>query len=280
MNETWRKRLFEVEQRLASLNQDKTVAKDLCMSVMGRVGTAFYLFLDEILTDEQRHLMDQLEQRFLEGEPLAYLTGVAHFYGLSLQVDRRVLIPRPETEELVEWILTDHPESQLEVADIGTGSGNIALALKKNRPQWSVTASDFSPGALTVAKHNATKLGLSVNWLQGDLLQPHIVRQNHYHILVANLPYVAFDDEVQLNVAQYEPALALYANQKGLALYRILFTELTKVLVPGGQLYIEFGAAQAHDLIALAKELLPLVKWVLRTDVFGRDRMLRLTVAS
>lgn len=276
MSETWRQRLLACEQRLFDAQLDKTMAKDLCRSVMGRLGTAFYLFLDEHLRDDQTQLMDSLEQRLLQGEPLAYVIGETNFFGLPLQVDSRVLIPRPETEELVEWMLSNHPSEVLQVADVATGSGNIALALKAHRPEWKVTGSDVSLDALTVARNNGLRLGLEVQWLQGNLLDPHLQGGLKYHLIVANLPYVAYDDELQASVFHYEPHLALFADHQGLALYEAFFAALPQVLISGGDVYLEFGANQQEAIHQRLNQFLPQMEWEFRKDRFGRDRMVHL----
>lgn len=276
MSETWRQRLLACEQRLLDAQLDKTMAKDLCRSVMGRTGTAFYLFLDEHLSDDQLQQMNSLEQRLLQGEPLAYVIGETNFFGLLLQVDARVLIPRPETEELVEWILSNHPSGALQVADLATGSGNIALALKAHRPEWKVTGSDVSLEALAVARNNGLRLGLDVQWLHGNLFEPHLQEGLKYHLIAANLPYVAYDDELQASVFDYEPHLALFADHQGLALVEAFFAALPQVLVPGGDAYLEFGAYQQEAIHQRLNQLLPQMEWEFRKDRFGRDRMVHL----
>jgi release factor glutamine methyltransferase len=189
------------------------------------------------------------------GEPLAYIVGRKEFFGLDLMVDARVLVPRPDTETLVEWSLeiidthcADDRQSRTRVIDLGTGSGAIALAIKKHRPETTVEAVDASNGALEVAAENARRLGLDVafrraSWLDG-------ARPN-YDLIVSNPPYVAEGDP-HLAALRHEPAQALAAGADGLADIRVIVEQARSRLRPGGWLLLEHGFDQA----AAVRELL------------------------
>ena len=192
-------------------------------------------------------------QRFAElcrrragGEPVAYLTGCKEFFGLELQIDARVLDPRPDTETLVEWAL-ELINGPLTVADLGTGSGAIALALKSQRPQAQVTAVDASADALAVASANAQRLGLSVTFRQGSWLHGDTGR---YDVIVSNPPYVAAADP-HLAALRHEPLQALASGADGLDDLRAITAQAPPRLAPGGWLLLEHGHDQASAVRAL-----------------------------
>ena len=191
-------------------------------------------------TAQQR--INTLATRRLQGEPLAYLTGHKEFFGLNLQVDARVLVPRPDTETLVEWALDVLPTSGVQsVLDLGTGSGAIALALKHARPDWQVGALDFSDDALAVARANATRLQLNVQFEQGSWLDGVSAR---FHALISNPPYIAAQDE-HLRALTHEPLQALASGVDGLDDLRQIITQAPAHLHPGGWLLLEHGYDQA-----------------------------------
>ena len=185
-------------------------------------------------------------QRRADGEPVAYLTGFKEFFGLTLQVDARVLDPRPDTETLVEWAL-ELLDRSMAVADLGTGSGAIALALKSQRPQALVTAVDASADALDVARANAARLGLPVTFRQGSWLQGDTA---HYALIVSNPPYVAAADP-HLADLRHEPLQALASGPDGLADIRQIIQQAPARLHPGGWLLLEHGHDQAQRVRGL-----------------------------
>lgn len=187
-------------------------------------------------------------------------------------MDERVLIPRPETEELVELILTENAKPNQSVLDIGTGSGAIALALAKNRPDWCFTASDISPDALNLASENASLQDLKISFKKSDCFAE--IAEN-YDIIVSNPPYIsrADESEVGLNVLHSEPHLALFAEEDGLAIYRKIAQEAKNHLREGGKIYLEIGYKQGHSVPALFRKYLPEKRVRTLKDQFGQDRM-------
>jgi release factor glutamine methyltransferase len=206
------------------------------------------------VTGAVQQRFDALVRRRLDGEPLAYLTGHKEFFGLPLAVDARVLVPRPDTEVLVEWALeilelapSPHATRPQSVLDLGTGSGAVALAIKHTRPDLQVDAVDASTHALAVAEANARRLGLAVHFLAGHWFEP--VR-GRYDCIASNPPYVAAADP-HLPALRHEPREALVAGPDGLQDIRLIIAAAGLHLHPGGWLLIEHGYDQGQAVRAL-----------------------------
>lgn len=232
-----------------------------------------------LLSTEQQEKLSQLAARVVKGEPLQYALGEAWFCGLKLMVNQSVLIPRPETEELVEWIIANcrFPVSTLQIVDAGTGSGCIALALKRRIRKASVTALDIDPAALAVARHNAIQLGIDIDCLQADLLNPsawsHLPMAD---LIVSNPPYISEQEKESMShtVLGYEPHLALFApGSDPLLFYRMLSQLAKEKLRSEGQVFLELNAAYASDIAELfVRENFQVA---LKEDMQGKKRMLR-----
>ena len=204
---------------------------------------------DDALDASVQAIFETNTQRRLNTEPMAYITGQKEFFGLTLQVDRRVLDPRADTETLVEWALSCLADaSSPDVVDLGTGSGAIALALKHARPDATISAVDASADALAVASTNAERLGLPVTFHHGSWLAP--LDGHAFDAIVSNPPYVASDDE-HLAALKHEPLSALASGVDGLDDIRIIVREASQHLKPNGWLLIEHGYDQAHAVQAL-----------------------------
>lgn len=235
----------------AGMGVDRLDAQLLLLRALGREGSGRGWLLahdgDELGAD-QAESFTRLCARRAGGEPLAYITGTREFFGLVLHVDPRVLIPRPETETLVEWalaLLGRRPAPR--VLDLGTGSGAIALAIKSARPDAGVVATDASPAALEVAGANARVHGLNVefrrcNWLSG--------LAGTFDLIVSNPPYVAADDP-HLQALRHEPAGALVAGSDGLRDLRSIVSQAPARLRAGGWLVLEHGYDQGSSVRAL-----------------------------
>ena len=234
--------------------------------------TDFVFALQQEVTEEEEVFVKGIFQQLAAHKPAQYIIGRADFYGMQLKVDERVLIPRPETEELVELILAENPETNLSVLDIGTGSGDIALALAKNRPAWSVTASDISQDALDVANENAKNQNLQIFLKKSDCFTEI---SEKYDIIVSNPPYISREDEseVGLNVLNSEPHLALFADEDGLAIYRRIAEDAKDYLKDGGKIYLEIGYKQGQSVPELFRKHLPEKRVRTLKDQFGQDRM-------
>ena len=234
--------------------------------------TDFVFALQQELTEEEKQFVEEIYKKLVAHIPAQYIIGHAEFFGMQLKVDERVLIPRPETEELVELILAENPEENLKVLDIGTGSGAIALALAKNRPDWSVTAADISQDALDLSLENANSQNLNLSFIKSDCFSEI---SSKYDIIVSNPPYISREDqeEVGLNVLHSEPHLALFADEDGLAIYRRIAEDSKDYLNDGGKIYLEIGYKQGQSVPALFTENFPEKRVRTLKDQFGQDRM-------
>jgi release factor glutamine methyltransferase len=237
-------------------------AETLLAHVLDRDRAWLLAHSEDDLSPQHLELFRALTTRRAAREPLQHLTGAQEFFGLALRVTPAVLIPRPETELLVEAVLAwahTQPAAQLRLADVGTGSGAIALALAAHLPHAELTAIDLSPDALAVARNNAESHGLvsRIRFLEADLLAPFaaplVAPPGSLDAVVSNPPYVADTDASTLapEVRDHEPALALFAGPDGLAIYRRLIPQAHAALRPGGLLALEFGFGQRDALAAL-----------------------------
>ncbi len=237
--------------------------------------------LRETMPDDALQTFRALVERRAAREPVAYLIGRKEFYGLKFIVDRRVLVPRPETETLVtaalEWARQRFaPHDTLLIADIGTGSGCIAIALAVHLPNALVYAIDLSADALAVARQNIELHGVAsrVTLLCGDLLAP---LPQPVDLLVSNPPYTVIND-IDAGVRLYEPHLALDGGSDGLAVYRRLLAAAPQAVRPGGALLLEIGAMQAGAVTALVRQVFPAAAVRVLPDLAGRDRVVAVTV--
>ena len=242
--------------------------------------------------DEEQPLFEALSELKLE-KPLQYILGTAHFMDLELRVDENVLIPRPETEELVQWILLDaecpparrvgsrmviersRNDHSLRILDIGTGSGCIAIALAKHLPDAKIYALDVSEGALSVAKENAASNGVDVTFLHQDILNPEINLE--FDVIVSNPPYVREleKNEIQRNVKDFEPDTALFVSDEDpLLFYRAILGFAENHLSENGKLYFEINQYLAEETKALFNTR-NFSEIELRKDMFGNYRMLK-----
>jgi release factor glutamine methyltransferase len=241
--------------------------------------TVFHKLQRNVLTTVQLQQLSQLAEEVLTGRPLQYVLGEAWFCGLKLIVNPHVLIPRPETEELVEWIIANcrFPVSALQVLDMGTGSGCIALALKRRIRKADVIAADIDPEALSVARQNALLLGIDIQLVQADLSTTDgWNRIPDADIIVSNPPYISTAEKTAMSatVLDYEPHLALFAPASDpLFFYRKLVLLAEQKLKLEGQLFAELNATYAEETAMLFRKANFQV--TVKKDMQGKDRMLR-----
>ncbi|NQN49462.1 peptide chain release factor N(5)-glutamine methyltransferase [Streptococcus suis] len=259
------------EEELVAIGEE---AESLSFTFRGLKGlnfTEFLLLLRQEVSPDDQELLNQIFQQLSQHRPAQYIIGKADFHDLKFAVDERVLIPRPETEELVDLILQENSRAGLRILDIGTGSGAIAISLAKARPDWEVVAVDISEDALAVAQENARSNQVSVQFIQSDVLQ---AVTGQFDIIVSNPPYISPDDkdEVGANVLTSEPHLALFAEEDGLAIYRQIAEQAGTFLKENGKLYFEIGYKQGQALTDLLALHFPEKRVRVIKDQFGQDR--------
>lgn len=232
---------------------------------------------DEEMTPDEVRQWDEVQQHLKEQKPIQYIFGKAWFYGLEFRVNENTLIPRPETEELVEWIISENKNRQdITILDIGTGSGCIAVSLAKNLPYAKVFALDVSEQALEVAKHNAKANGANVTFIKKDILSVEALPQQ-FDIIVSNPPYVRHLEkaEIKENVLQYEPHLALFVEDNDALLFYRTIAQLGKSsLKQGGMVYFEINQYLGNETVNMLAES-HYKDVILKKDLFGNDRMVK-----
>lgn len=223
----------------ASIEQPRLTAGSLLGFVMGCERSQLFTHPERELSEEEITQFESLVARRGEGEPTQYILGLREFFGRDFEVGPAVLIPRPETELLVEAVLESGADSA-GVLDVGTGSGCIAVTLACERPSWAIRAVDISEPALRVAENNARRLGARVEFRRGDLTEPFAGES--FDVVVSNPPYVRNEDRKTLSrEVRREPELALFAGEDGLDVYRRLIPAAARVLRRGGLLALELG---------------------------------------
>ncbi|PLR76812.1 peptide chain release factor N(5)-glutamine methyltransferase [Bacillus sp. V3-13] len=236
--------------------------------------------LHSALPDETMRSFQEAVALHVKGMPVQYIIGSEDFYGRTFQVNEHVLIPRPETEELVFEAIKRirslfNQEDRLEVVDAGTGTGAIAITIKLELPALKVTASDISAEALNVAKTNARNLGADLRFIHGDLLKPFIEAGQKFDVILSNPPYIPFRDMDGMSevVKDHEPHLALFAGDDGLDIYRRFMTELPLVVKDKALIGFEIGAGQSEDVSALLKQTFSDADVDVVYDINGKDRI-------
>jgi len=227
---------------------------------------------------EQQHEIKKIVEKIKNNIPIQYILGETEFYGLPFKVNESVLIPRPETEELVEWIQSENSvEKELNLLDIGTGSGCIAISLKSSAPNWSVDAFDISKDALLTATQNAMLNGVNVTFSEVDILNPPALIDRKWDIIVSNPPYVLESEKAGIlpNVLNHEPHLALFVTDNdGLLFYRQIAQFAKQHLKQNGQLYFEINRMFGKMTVDLL-ESMGFCAVELRKDISGNDRMIK-----
>lgn len=272
---TIRDALLGAQRRFRPISDSPGLDAHVLLGEVLRVERAYLLaYPEQPLTETQTHQFEAMVRRHADGEPVAYILGRRGFYDRDFIVTPDVLIPRPETELLLERALAfvaNRPNAV--VADIGTGSGALAVTLATHAPQATVYAVDISEAALGVARRNAEQYDIAerVAFLQGDLLEPLIRRGIRLDLIMANLPYIASDEVPRLAVSRYEPVLALDGGPDGLVLVRRLLDQLPDVLTNDGLALFEIGADQGPAALELVEG-----RGTVYQDYAGLDRILEI----
>lgn len=277
------KKQYEV-LRWASLfleknNRESRVAELLLQHHLGVSRAVFFANMQEDVPDDiYEAFKADIEKHAETGMPLQHLTGYEYFYGRRFTVDGHVLIPRPETEELVQHVIrhdVDFRKKPLRIVDVGTGSGVIAITLKLEWSDAEVFATDISEEVLQVAKKNAAEWNADVAFLQGNFLEPLIEREMVVDILVSNPPYIAEKERNVLSdtVKNYDPELALFAGDDGLSAYKEIIRQAKRVVRPGGLIAFEIGHEQGNAVKKLLMETFPYSDVDILQDINKKDRI-------
>ncbi|WP_138420785.1 peptide chain release factor N(5)-glutamine methyltransferase [Aquibacillus sediminis] len=261
-------------------NREQPVAEIVLMHHLGIGRTQFLAALrDPVPVDIYQKFQHDIRLHATTGVPVQHLIGKESFYGRDFYVNNDVLIPRPETEELVHGVLqyldSIQEQEPVQVVDIGTGSGIIAISLKIERPHLDVSASDLSTKALQVAQKNADSLGADVTFQQGDLLEPFVDQGEKFQVIVSNPPYIAESERDLLadTVKNFDPDMALFADDNGLAAYKKIVQQSTEIVDKQALLAFEIGYQQGEQVRDLIKAAYPQSKIEVRKDINGKDRM-------
>lgn len=274
-----RELIRQSEAMLDEKDKDCNVAKVLFYHLAHKEPHQLYLMMDEEVDEKLLKQFQDGMQRYMNGEPIQYINGKENFFSRDFIVNENVLIPRYETEELVENILYKIDDyfddySSIDLCDVGTGSGAIAITLALEEPKLNVVATDISEEALEVAKANASELDAQVTFYQGDMLEPLIDRQQKFDIFVSNPPYIPQDQEIESVVKDNEPHVALFGGNDGLYFYRKIFKDVRHVLKDRALLAFEMGFDQRELMSQAVEQYFPGIPYEIIKDINGKDRML------
>lgn len=263
--------ISQLEKQLQEIREDPENLTYVFRELKGWSLLDFILHRNKEVTESDQKILESIMAQLEDHRSPQYITGKAYFRDLELAVDERVLIPRPETEELVDLVLKENSKADLRVLDIGTGSGAIAISLKSARPDWQVTASDISQGALQLAEENSKLNQVSLDFVESDVFGQIT---GTFDVIISNPPYIAYGDkdEVGMNVLASEPHLALFADEDGFAIYRQIIEGAGEHLSENGKLYFEIGYKQGDGLRALLSKHFPQKRVRVLEDIFGKDR--------
>lgn len=263
---------------LVDNGREETAARIVMQYILGTSYSGVMLHLQDVLTIEQQMKFKELIEEHASGRPVQYCVGSEEFYGRSFIVDESVLIPRPETEELVLGTINRldklFNKQTLKLADIGTGSGAIAISMKLECPELSVVATDLSEKALMTAQKNAENLAATIDFRLGDLTAPLVGER--FDIILSNPPYIAFNEAKEMSsiVLEHEPHSALFAEEEGLILYRKLAEQLPAIVNKPALIGLEIGYTQGEQVAKFFKNSFPQSIISIEKDINGRPRMI------
>lgn len=276
---TFKQVLLHAQKRMVEKDMGDQAAQVYMVEICNSANHNLYMELDEEMPEDLETKYEAGIDRMLAHEPLGHVLGYEWFYGYQFTVNEHVLIPRPETEELVANILAGYDEffadsENVCAVDVGTGSGAIAIAVKKEEPSILMMGTDISEKAVEVAQLNARNNEASIPFLIGDMLEPLIERNLKVDILISNPPYIPSEEEMEASVVDYEPHVALFGGEDGLKFYRIIFENCKKVLKDRSMMAFEMGWNQKETMSALVESYFPEARYEFLKDMSGKDRML------
>lgn len=273
----------EVNRELSDLyshREIKFIVDDLAVNVLNYNGSDLILKSDQMLSENEIVTLNKCIDRLKKKEPLQYITSAVEFFGLHLKADSRALIPRPETEELVKWVLDENDISSVVVFDVCAGSGCIALAIKSNLQNSEVVAIELSTEAIDLIAENRSKTNLDIGILQADVLKEGSFsgyKDESIDIIVSNPPYVLESDKGQMTdqVLDFEPHMALFVDDSDpLIFYRAIGFQAYRLLKKGGKIYFEVHELLAEEVAKLLEQI-GFVNIEVRKDLQGKQRMVR-----
>lgn len=273
---TYREVLKWASSFLETCKREPIAAEILLRDRLNWSKTDIMMHLNDEIPSDTKHQLLQDVSNHGSGIPVQQILGYGWFYDRKFKVTKDTLIPRPETEEIVDIFLNEiTAEQKLSVLDIGTGTGIIGITIKKERPLFDVTATDLSAKALKIAQENAAELNAEVRFLEGDLTAP--VKAETFDVIISNPPYISNDEVGYMDesVLHYEPHLALFAENNGLAIYQRLAKEIPAILNPGGEIFLEIGFKQGKTVQEIFQQAFPTAKVTIEKDMSGNDRLIR-----
>lgn len=265
------------EAKLIALELDRNIGEIIVETRLGMTRSALWQKRMDFISDEDYKQFIADFNRYLGGEPIQYILKESPFYGYTFYVDQSVLIPRPETEELVDRAIKVAKKMNFQqVLDICTGSGVIGITMKKELPNLSVTLSDISAEALEVSKKNAQRLQTEVTYVETDVADYFAVQQEKFQMILANPPYISWEERSEIPdlVLKNEPSLALFADHNGLAIYEKLAEQLPLIVEKEFWIGVEIGYQQGEAVSQLFKKSFPQSSVVIHKDINGKDRMI------
>ena len=275
---TYNQLIHKYRKTFIEKGQTSEVVKAFIFELCNEKKINLYLEIDNEADKEIEEKFELGINRILNGEPMNYVLGYTYFLGYKIKVNEDVLIPRYETEELVGLILSKYDEfykgQKIKLCDVGTGSGAIAIALKKEENNLEIYASDISEKALVVAKDNALNNECDIKFLYGSMLDPYIENSIKVDILVSNPPYIKETEIIESSVYDYEPHVALFGGEDGLKFYKEIFDNASKIVAKNGLLFFEIGYDQKDNLTALARNYFKDAYIEVFKDINNKDRML------
>ena len=240
-------------------------------------GATFFAKLNEEIPDDLKNVYDHAIYLYLNHHlPVQHIIGYTYFYGYKIKVNDKVLIPRPETEELVSYVMQTYDDvfngKHVDLVDVGTGSGAIAIASAKEEPKFKIVATDISEDALLVAKENALQNNAKIEFIKGNMLEPLIEKNLKFDILVSNPPYIPDDEYVDDIVKNNEPNIALFGGSDGMYFYNEILSKANKILRDKNIILFEHSYSKKKEMLALAKKYFPKGKVEVIQDLNGKDR--------
>lgn len=279
---TYNELIHEYRKIFIQNNYSPEIVKIFLFELCNEYNINLYLNIDNKVNDDLLIKFNKGIERLLNNEPLNYVLGYSYFYGYKLKVNKDVLIPRVETEELVALILRKYDEyfkgKKIDLCDVGTGSGAIAIALNKEEDNLNIYASDISKEALEIAKYNSNMNDCDINLLYGSMLEPYIENNLKFDILVSNPPYIRRDEIIESSVYDFEPHIALFGGDDGLDYYRQILKDIKKVIKSNSLLFFEIAYDQKDNIIELINKYLPEAYYEIHKDISNKDRMVMIKI--